>query len=77
MQTQVLLPNNHIFGCSRQGYTICCGYVFSVSEIDKSNYTLAGTEYANNTNSWGGTGLIPMSTVGKINKTSSNFTILI
>ena len=44
-------------------------------QINKSNYTLAGTEYANNTNSWGGTGLIPMSTVGKINKTSSRLTL--
>ena len=43
--------------------------------IDKKNYTLDGTEYTNNTNSWGGEGLIPMSTIGKINPTSSRLTL--
>ena len=43
--------------------------------INKSNYKLEGTEYTNNTNSWGGTGLIPMSTVGKIDKESSRLTL--
>ena len=35
-------------------------------EINKANHKLEGTAYANNTNSWGGTGLIPVSSVGKI-----------
>ena len=43
--------------------------------IDKSNYKLDGTEYTNNTNSRGGEGLIPMSTIGKINPTSSRLTL--
>lgn len=38
-------------------------------EISKSTYSTAS--YSGNTNSWGGTGLIPMSTVGKIDGTSS------
>ena len=43
--------------------------------INKDNYKLTGTKYTNNTNSWGGKGLIPMSTVGKINTTSSRLTM--
>ena len=44
-------------------------------QINKDNYKLTGTQYENNTNSWGGTGLIPMSTVGKINSTASRLTL--
>lgn len=43
--------------------------------INKENHKLEGTKYENNTNSWGGDGLIPMSTVGKINKTASRLTL--
>ena len=43
--------------------------------INKDNYKLTGTNYTNNTNSWGGEGLIPMSTVGKINSSSSRLTM--
>ena len=39
--------------------------------INKSNHKLEGTSYTDNKNSWGGAGLIPVSTVGKINQTSS------
>ena len=39
--------------------------------INKDNYTLENTNYTDNTNSWGGKGLIPMSTVGKIDEESS------
>ena len=47
-----------------------------VVEINKNNFDLKGTPYADtNTNSWGGSGLIPMSTVGKINTTSSRLTL--
>lgn len=42
-------------------------------EINRTNYSTAG--YEGNTNSWGGTGLIPMSSVGKINTTSSRMTL--
>ena len=42
-------------------------------EINSSNFNTAS--YANNTNSWGGEGLIPMSTVGKINPASSRLTL--
>jgi len=44
-------------------------------EINKSNYKLEGTEYESNTNSWGGAGLIPVSTVGKINASVSRLTM--
>jgi len=44
-------------------------------EINKDNHKLTGTKYANNTNSWGGKGLVPVSTVGKINSTSSRLTL--
>ena len=37
--------------------------------INKENHKSAS--YDGNTNSWGGVGLVPMSTVGKINKTHS------
>lgn len=49
--------------------------------INKSNYDLADNQYySNNTNTWGGKdggigGLVPMSTVGKINSTSSRLTL--
>ena len=43
--------------------------------ISESNYKLEGTSYANNTNSWGGDGLIPMSSVGVINKDASRLTL--
>ena len=47
-----------------------------VVEINKNNFDLKGTPYADtNTNSWGGSGLIPMSTVGKINTESSRLTL--
>ena len=39
--------------------------------ITKANYNDTNNVYAGNTNSWGGEGLIPMSTVGKIDKNSS------
>lgn len=40
--------------------------------INQSNYNdTENTVYAGNTNTWGGDGLIPMSTVGKIDATSS------
>ena len=40
--------------------------------INQSNYNdTENTVYAGNTNTWGGDGLIPMSTVGKIDTTSS------
>ena len=40
--------------------------------IGKDNYQLAGTPYAEtNTNSWGGRGLIPVSSVGKIDHDAS------
>ena len=39
--------------------------------ISKSSYNDPTNVYANHTNSWGGEGLIPMSTVGKIDKDSS------
>ena len=40
--------------------------------INEGNYNTPGDgTYLTNTNSWGGDGLIPMSTVGKINSTSS------
>ncbi len=42
-------------------------------EINKDNYNTAA--YDGNTNSWGGDGLIPMSTVGKINTTVSRLTL--
>ena len=41
--------------------------------INSTNYSTAG--YEGNTNSWGGDGLIPMSSVGKINTTSSRMTL--
>jgi len=44
-------------------------------QINKDNYKLEGTNYTNNTNSWGGKGLIPMSTVGKINAGVSRLTL--
>ena len=42
--------------------------------INESNYSDPGVTgtYSDNTNSWGGKGLIPMSTVGKIDTDSSN-----
>jgi len=48
--------------------------------INKDNYKLTGTSYENNTNSWGGEngeigGLVPMSTVGKINSEASRLTL--
>jgi len=49
--------------------------------INKDNYDLADNEfYSNNTNSWGGEdggigGLVPMSTVGKINSETSRLTL--
>ena len=42
-------------------------------QINETNYDVAG--YDDNTNSWGGTGLIPMSTVGIINTASSRLTM--
>ena len=42
-------------------------------KINEENVTTAG--YDGNTNSWGGEGLIPMSTVGKINTVSSRLTM--
>ena len=42
-------------------------------KINEDNVTTAG--YEGNTNSWGGEGLIPMSTVGKINTGSSRLTM--
>ena len=39
--------------------------------ISKATYNDTTNVYAGNTNSWGGEGLIPMSTVGKIDKNSS------
>ena len=42
-------------------------------KINEENVTTAG--YDGNTNSWGGEGLIPMSTVGKINTGSSRLTM--
>ena len=44
-------------------------------QINKDNYKLEGTNYTNNTNSWGGKGLIPMSTVGQINTSVSRLTL--
>ena len=44
-------------------------------KINRDNYKLEGTNYTNNTNSWGGSGLIPMSTVGKINTETSRLTL--
>ena len=44
-------------------------------EISEANHKLEGTTYTNNTNSWGGKGLIPMSTVGKVNTTHSRLTL--
>ena len=41
--------------------------------INKENYKTAS--YDGNTNSWGGDGLIPVSTVGKINTTASRLTL--
>ncbi len=38
-------------------------------EINEDNYNTVNT--SNNTNSWGGDGLVPMSSVGKIDKTTS------
>ena len=44
--------------------------------INKDNYQLAGTPYADtNTNVWGGKGLIPVSTVGKIDKDASRLVL--
>jgi len=43
--------------------------------INKDNHKLADTSYTNNTNNWAGDGLIPVSTVGKINTTSSRLTL--
>ena len=44
--------------------------------INKDNYKLAGTPYAEtNTNVWGGKGLIPVSTVGKIDTTASRLVL--
>ena len=39
--------------------------------INEENYNDTSVVYTGNTNSWGGRGLIPMSTVGKINPTTS------
>ena len=44
-------------------------------QINKDNYELTGTNYTNNTNSWGGKGLIPMSSVGQINSSVSRLTL--
>ena len=43
--------------------------------INESNYNDTSVVYSGHTNSWGGTGLIPMSTVGKINTTTSRLTL--
>ena len=43
--------------------------------INKENHKLEGSTYTNNTNSWGGSGLVPVSSVGKINETSSRLTL--
>ena len=42
-------------------------------EINSENYSTSS--YSENTNSWGGSGLIPMSTVGKISSTSNRLTL--
>ena len=39
--------------------------------INEDNFDDPGTVYAGNTNSWGGVGLVPMSSVGKIDAASS------
>jgi len=43
--------------------------------INESNYNDTSVVYTGNTNSWGGKGLIPMSSVGKVNSTSSRLTL--
>lgn len=43
--------------------------------INKDNYKLTDTNYTNNTNSWGGEGLVPVSTVGVINNSASRLTL--
>ena len=43
--------------------------------INENNYNDTSVVYAGNTNSWGGNGLVPMSSAGKINKTSSRLTL--
>ena len=39
--------------------------------ISKATYNNTNVVYENNTNSWGGKGLIPMSSVGEMDKTAS------
>jgi len=54
---------------------------YETVNINATNYNDTSVVYANNTNTWGGTkdgkivGLIPMSTVGEINATSSRLTL--
>lgn len=43
--------------------------------INEGNYNDTSVVYSGNTNSWGGKGLIPMSSIGKINSTSSRLTL--
>ena len=43
--------------------------------INESNYNDTSVVYSGNTNSWGGRGLIPLSSIGKVNSTSSRLTM--